>query len=138
MMKIISFVVPGEPKAKAGPRVTRSGIAYTPKDTINYENLVRLSFQTAYPYHTPVQGKVKAEIIAYFSIPKSSSKRKRASMVLGEISPMKKPDLDNIAKIILDSLNQIAFKDDSQVTSLRVEKVYSERPCVEVRLAMEE
>ncbi len=59
-------------------------------------------------------------------------------MVLGEISPMKKPDLDNIAKIILDSLNQIAFKDDSQVTSLRVEKVYSERPCVEVRLAMEE
>ena len=37
----------------------------------------------------------------------------------------KKPDIDNIVKIILDALNKIAFKDDNQITKIEVEKRYS-------------
>lgn len=44
----------------------------------------------------------------------------------GEEYPCKKPDLDNIAKIILDSLNGIAYKDDSQVVELNISKKYTE------------
>ena len=40
--------------------------------------------------------------------------------------PLKKPDSDNIAKIVLDSLNKIAFYDDSQVADLRVIKKWTE------------
>lgn len=48
--------------------------------------------------------------------------------------PDKKPDVDNIAKIICDSLNGIAYADDKQITSLHINKFYSENPCVVVQL----
>lgn len=47
---IISFAVPGEPKGKARPRTVQiAGHAstYTPKETVMYENLVRLYYQQA-------------------------------------------------------------------------------------------
>ena len=47
---------------------------------------------------------------------------------------LKKPDCDNIAKIILDSLNGIAFKDDNQVSKLEVNKVYGTEDKVEVEI----
>lgn len=130
----LRFEVQGEPKAKARPRVTRSGIAYTPKNTILYENLVRMSFQQSYPGHVPADCEVEAIITAYFSIPKSASQRKKELMGFGLINPTKKPDLDNIAKAILDSLNGIAYKDDSQIVSMVVSKKYSNRPRVEITL----
>ncbi|MDM0721918.1 RusA family crossover junction endodeoxyribonuclease [Clostridium perfringens] len=40
--------------------------------------------------------------------------------------PKKKPDADNIGKIILDSLNGIAYKDDAYVADFRVIKEYTE------------
>ena len=40
--------------------------------------------------------------------------------------PRKKPDADNIAKIILDSLNGVAYKDDSQIVDIRIIKKYTE------------
>ena len=137
-MIALRFEVQGEPKAKARPRVTRSGIAYTPKNTILYENLVRTSFQQYYPDHIPSDCEVEAIITAYFSIPKSASQRKKELMNFGLISPTKKPDLDNIAKAVLDSLNGIAYKDDSQIVSMWVVKKYSERPRVEVILKEKE
>ena len=39
---------------------------------------------------------------------------------------------DNILKIIADSLNQIAYKDDAQVVDTQVRKFYSRRPRVAV------
>lgn len=53
-------------------------------------------------------------------------------MLEDEIYPTIKPDTDNIAKIILDSLNGIAYKDDKQVIRLQVEKRYAEEPSVSV------
>ena len=47
-------------------------------------------------------------------------------MIANEISPTKKPDADNIGKVVLDALNKVAFKDDNQVSSLFIEKRYSE------------
>ena len=81
-----------------------------------------------------MEGAVRAEITAYYGIPKSASKRTRADMLSRYIRPAKKPDLDNVAKIVLDSLNGLAYKDDAAVVELVVDKFYSERPRVEVRL----
>ena len=55
-------------------------------------------------------------------------------MLCGRILPTKKPDVDNVAKIILDGLNCIAWDDDTQVVDLSVSKYYSEEPRVSVMI----
>ena len=55
-------------------------------------------------------------------------------MMDGLVPHTKKCDCDNLAKSILDSLNGIAYDDDSQVCRLIVEKIYGENPRVEVKL----
>lgn len=130
----LDFTVPGAPKGKARPRVTRSGHAFTPAKTVVYENSVRLHFSEKYPDHIPLEGPIIATIDAAFPIPKSWSKKKRDSALNGWIRPTVKPDTDNIAKSILDSLNTIAYRDDSQIVGLCVQKVYGLQPGVRVRL----
>lgn len=120
---------------KARPRMnTYTGRAYTPTKTKNYEYLVRQMFVYKYPHFKIIEGRIKVTIIAYFDIPKSTSKVRKAQMLWGDISPTKKPDIDNIVKIILDALNKFAFQDDTQVTKLEVEKIYSETPKVYVKI----
>ena len=118
--------------AKQRPRVLKSGISYTPAKTKNYETLVKEIYITQ--VNKWIEGQIKLEVNAYFSIPKSASKRKREAMLSGEIRPVKRPDWDNIGKIISDALNGIAYHDDSQVVEAVTRKWYSDRPRVEVEL----
>lgn len=130
---MIKFIIPGEPKAKARHRTTKSGFNYTPKETVEYENWVKQCFILEHG-QTMLEGQIKAEIRAYFGIPKSYSKKKRREIEEGALRPTKRPDTDNIAKAVLDSLNGIAYKDDSSIVSLQVDKYFDEKPRVEVTL----
>lgn len=134
----MKFSVPGAPKGKARPRVTRSGHAYTPRDTVLYENLVKTSFTAAYPHQRPIDAEISAVIYAYYPIPKSASRKRKQQMLDGDLKPVTKPDTDNVAKAILDSLNGIAYSDDSHVTDLTVMKRYSDTPRVFVMLKWQE
>lgn len=120
--------IPGRPMGKQRPKFGK-GFAYTPKKTVEYENYVRLVFQRKYGQPN-LTGQIKANIKVYFDIPKSVCKTKKEKMKANIIRPAKKPDCDNIAKIILDSLNGIAYEDDKQVISLTVEKYYGDTPGV--------
>lgn len=132
----VSFTILGEPKGKGRPRFnTRTGHAITPKDTVNYETLVHME------YLSQCKGEkfrddamLDMRIKAYYSIPKSASKKKHAAMVAGIIRPTKKPDMDNVVKIIADSLNKVAYRDDTQIVDCQCRKFYSENPRVEVRI----
>lgn len=130
---IKTFIIPGEPKGKDRPRVTKSGIAYTPKQTVSYENWVRQCYLDNYE-QTNSKSELKVQIFCYFAPPNSVSKKKRQMMLDHQINVTKKPDCDNIAKIILDSLNGIAYHDDSQIVNLHVSKRYDEIPHVTVAL----
>lgn len=135
-MKSITFTIPGQPKGKQRPKVTVQGSyahAYTPKETTNYENYVKVMYQINKD-RVFLEGAIKAEITAYFPIPKSTSKKNRALMLAGIVKYTKKVDCDNLAKIVLDSLNGIAYKDDAQVYELSVRKLYDEKPRVVVTL----
>ena len=73
-------------------------------------------------------------ITAYKPIPSSVSKKKLRLMLDRLIFPGKKPDWDNIGKIICDALNGIVWKDDAQIVDGRVVKLYAEHPRVEVEI----
>ena len=130
----VAFIIPGEPHGKARPKFnTKTGRTYTPSKTINYENLVKMQYQTLVG-DKYTENPVEAIITCYYGIPKSMTKGKRGKALKGELRPTKKPDLDNIAKSVLDSLNGLAYKDDSQVVKLQIEKYYGEKPLVKVEL----
>ena len=127
------FEVPGKITGKGRPRVnTITCTAYTPTKTKEYEDLVKQYFVIKYRGAKPLEGRIKISIKAYFAIPKNTSKVQKQEMLEGNLSPVKKPDIDNIAKIVLDSLNKLAFKDDNQITKLCIEKIYAEEEKVSV------
>jgi Holliday junction resolvase RusA-like endonuclease len=136
---MIEFEVLGEPCSKGRPRFRQMGTfyqVYTDEKTHNYENLVKLSFLNS--GGTKIEGDVplSVEIVFYMSIPKSVSKKKHVQMVNKEIRPLKKIDLDNGIKIILDALNKVAFNDDKQVVEIKSSKYYSENPRAEVKICV--
>ena len=137
-MMSIRFSVPGKPFGKQRPRVVHNGSfskAYTPKETVNYENLVRLMYSNAARGRMFRPGEMlDVRIIAYYEIPKSVSKKKRKAMLEHRIRPTSKPDVDNIEKIICDSLNLVAYHDDSAIVDAQVRKFYAEMPRVDVIL----
>lgn len=132
----INFTVMGEPKGKGRPRFCRNtGHAITPKDTVNYETLVKMEYtQACGEQMFPDDAMLDMRIKAYYSIPKSASKKRHAAMLSGDIRPTKKPEMDNVIKIIADSLNKIAYRDDTQIVDCQVRKFYSEKPRVEVMI----
>lgn len=132
----IRFTVLGEPQGKGRPKFSRQGnrvVTRTPDQTVLYENLIQMEYLRQC-------GKARFEdnecldmrIMAYYTIPSSISKKKRQSMIDKEIRPTKKPDADNIVKVVADSLNQVAYKDDSQIVDTMIRKYYSEQPRIEV------
>lgn len=136
IIRELKFTVPGDPRGKQRPRVTRAGIAYTPKETVNYENLVKVAFTENFPEWIPIEGCVGMHITSFSSAPKSMPK-KLMPFVKGEtLRHEKKPDYDNIAKIVCDALNQIAYKDDKQITDFSITKRYSLKPRVEVTIEL--
>lgn len=129
------FEVIGKIKGKARPKVNTYTLrAYTPQETKDYEELIKQYFILKYPKYIPIEGRVSVTITACFPIPKNTSKANTESMLNNKISPTKKPDIDNIVKIILDALNKIAFKDDNQITKLNVEKKYAEEEKIVVKI----
>ena len=130
----ITFTVLGEPVGKARQRVTRFG-TYTPEKTVLYENLIKTEYRRQCNDHRfddkqPLCMEMKAE----YMIPASASKAKRAAMARGEIRPMKKPDWDNVGKVVSDALNKLAYRDDTQIVDCTVRKFYSERPKITVKI----
>lgn len=133
----MKIIIPGVPAGKGRPKfstVNGHAVAYTPKKTANYENLVKLAYQEQAGSMFEPSDQLRAEIKAFFPIPKSTTKRKRAEMQAGGILHTKKPDADNIAKAILDALNGVAYYDDAQVCELFVKKLYSDQPRAELTL----
>lgn len=155
----LSFTVIGDPQGKARPRFSRAGKSvrtYTPTATQKYEELVRYCAVSARQKEKvkPISADMSISIKAYFKVPTSYSKKRKHNCLAGVERPSKKPDSDNIAKIVLDGLNpkvkksktlhkmvclqQGLYQDDKQVVSLSVEKWYAEEPKVVITASWHE
>ena len=129
---IARFTVPGPPQGKGRPRFTRTGHAFTPAKTAEYERQIRQAYTRQCGQTFPEDAALRVKIVAWFSVPASDSKARRDMKLKHKMLPIKKPDWDNIGKVICDALNGLAYRDDSQIVDGRVIKVYGEQPKVTV------
>ena len=133
----LDFIIKGKAKAKQSVKFTKGGIKYTPKDIVEYANLVKMSFINSFPAWNPselIDKPLSVIINIYKQVPTSFSNKKRDRALAGEIRPTVKPDCDNIAKNINDALNGIAYSDDKQIVSLTINKFYALDERVEVNI----
>lgn len=123
----ITIRVPGPPRGKARPRFTKTGRAYTPAKTKAYEQAIGWAARAVHKGE-PIAGPVHVRVIANCPVPKSWPKAKRLDALLGNIPHLVKPDIDNVTKAVLDALNGIMWRDDSQVALDGAMKRYSAEP----------
>lgn len=130
----ISFSVPGDPVPQPRPRVsTRGGFAraYVPKTHAvhAYRKAVQLAAVDA--GLCKQAGSVQVIIDAVFARPKSHLTKRG---VKPSAPALPRPDVDNIAKSVLDSIGPI-LGDDTQVSRLVVEKTYGTEGRTTVRIS---
>lgn len=133
----VEFCIYGEPQGKGRPRfstVCGHVQTRTPEKTVVYENLVQTEYRLQAGERFPDDAMLDLRVFAYYGIPKSASKKKRQAMLDHLIRPTKKPDADNVCKVICDSLNGVAYRDDTQVVDCMVRKFYSDKPRVVVSI----
>ena len=131
----IKFTVPGTPRGKQRPRVCRingRSITYTPRQTAEYESQIKSMYFKVANFKFERYVPLEVAILALFAPPKNASKKVRALMLGGEILPTKRPDGDNVIKVVLDALNGVAFHDDGQICKIYFEKMYAETPGIRV------
>lgn len=136
------FIVYGKPQGKARARTfydSRAGKhkSVTPESTVFYENYIKMCFGASGEPKFMNKEPVKVVINAYFGVPSSASKKKQAEMLRQSQRPTKKPDADNIAKVICDALNGVAYVDDTQVVQLIVTKRWTEPENERVEVGVE-
>lgn len=71
---------------------------------------------------TPLEGPLSVQISLFFKRPKKPSNR------------YPRGDIDNFCKGILDSLNKIAYLDDSQITELKAWKFYADESSILIKI----
>lgn len=138
-MQELKFEIPGSPIGQGRPKfstINGHAVAYDPEKSRNYKAYVKLLATQAMKDNgfNMIEGPCCLDIMAFFEVPKSKSKKFKERALLGLERPTKKPDIDNIVKALQDALNGLAYKDDSSIVFLSVAKCYSEVPRVEVIL----
>lgn len=135
MAEIQTIIIPGKPIAKKRPRFARRGkFVTTYSDQETEEG--RVLWEIKNRWKLPIIDDAAIAITFHFfiPIPKSTSKKNIDKIMSGLIRATKKPDLDNYQKFYLDCMNQVVFRDDSQIWSIGASKVYAKEPCTEIIL----
>ncbi len=119
--RLYSTFIPMEPKGKQRPKIVRRAnspfpVAITPDQTVMAENRVQGHVAGEWQ-RPPYEGPLQVQIVVRLQKPASKPKKRPCW-------PTGKPDSDNYAKLLLDALNGVVWRDDSQVCRLFVEKVY--------------
>ena len=128
MTFVLLFNVEITPVAKGRARYARRGnfvSTYTPKKTKDYETVIREQAILFMKEEKPLETPVSVSIEFSMPMPKSTPKKLLEAHLNGSIRHTKKPDLDNLAKAVLDAMNGVVFLDDSQIVKLTLSKRYS-------------
>lgn len=132
-METWKLEVEGVPNAQGRPRIGKGGGFYNPNSRAQkaFKTVVKGNVDGA-----PVFGEgqpVAVDIKFYMRRPNTHFKGKDRSKALKTVLPfahVAHPDIDNLAKFVLDGMNGLVYKDDKQVAKLVVCKLFdSEGEC---------
>ena len=135
-MKIV-IELPGTPHGKERPRFGRGGV-YTSAKTAAYERALGLQAMVdmrKVGFSHRLTGPINMAVTAFMPIPESWNRSNRMNALSGAIRPQGRPDWDNLGKIASDSLNGIAYVDDSQIVTATVSKLYAATPLLRVEIS---
>ncbi len=121
---MLSFFIPGEPVAFA-----RSGgngkIRFTPKKQRSHTGVIKQFAMEAlknYQVSKPTDLPLALTVTTTYVQPQSWSKKKKAETIF----KTSKPDVDNLAKLVMDACNEIIWMDDAQIAVLTTQKSYGD------------
>lgn len=122
---VIRFTVP-ELRGQGRPRFSKYSGAYKDKKDIEYEKLIRECFLKETKDIKPSERPVCICIESFYKLPKQTPKYVKEELKenLYDYVPQSKPDIDNVAKSVLDALNGVAYIDDKQIHDLCCNKNY--------------
>lgn len=121
----MDFTVEGEPMPAPRPRFTKFGHAYMPSDYVERKEVIADLAEKTMQGYNPMKGELEMVLIFAMKPPKSLNKTDTYLCMCGEKRPVKRGDIDNLSKTIMDSLNGVAYFDDSQVVTLVSTKIYA-------------
>lgn len=131
-MTSIRFSVPGEPRGWARARTSGARFFTDTKTRSEKQAVASWAIDAGAQI---IDGPVLLTIRAYVGIPRSASKKRQAAMLAGREIPCKKPDFDNIQKLIGDALTGVCWRDDVQVSDAIFSKRWSDRPRLEIEIS---
>lgn len=130
---MIEIVLLGAPRGKERPRGTKDGHFYTPEKTRSYEAALKYAAVEVMADRAPLTGPLDVTLEIVMPITDSWPKKRQRAAREGTEWPTKKPDLDNVMKM-LDALNLVVWVDDSQIVKTRIEKRYGDKPGLWVKV----
>ncbi len=125
MIHTYKFVINVTPRAKKRPKVYRWS---TVNPSLEDEKILADSVKQLDTYKllkSPLDGIIRVKIKFFENPPKNTPKWKEKLMDMGYIRPVKKPDLDNYIKLLLDALNGIIWVDDRHIIEIHASKFYT-------------
>lgn len=146
-MPVIDLTIPGEARGLARPRITtRCGHPRNVDDPKNINEKGRLQvFIRDEMQRLGIVGPVAASPLGFtlsvgvfYHCPQSMSKRTREAALKGAMRVTRKPDCDNLLKMIGDAWNGILWADDAQITTMHIYKQYAERDYMRVVVTWED
>lgn len=143
-MNTLNFSVFGYPVAQARARFTRAGLMYTPAKTKAWKMKIAEAAREAMAdvqFPAALEGPVILHLEFTLPVPPSWTKGKQHKALMGQIFPTGTPDVDNLAKAVMDAINDLnkgegggIWRDDSQVVQLTVVKRYGPTGHVHVQI----
>ena len=131
---IAHFEVPGNPIALKRHRMTKAGISYDPSENDKKDFLAKC---IQHKPEIPAKGPVEVSLYFYFQRPNKHYRTGKFSGELRDDAPelhSSRPDLDNLIKFVVDSIQGIFFYDDKQICNINALKCYDEKPRIVVSL----
>lgn len=135
IMEQIRLVVLGAPKAQERPRFFKKGDYIGSYDPSKTQKETFASVVQKQAPSEPISEAISIEMVFYMPRPKNHYGTGRKASLLKDTAPeyhTGTPDIDNLQKFVLDSLNKIFFRDDSLVCRISACKQYSEKPRTEI------
>jgi Holliday junction resolvase RusA-like endonuclease len=132
---MLEITIHMRPVAKARPRFG-NGRCYTDPKTAAAEHAIAWAVKAQMQKQgiSIIDKPVSMYLEFGFALPKNLSKHEKELMQNNQLHHIKKPDLDNVVKLVADSLNGVAYTDDRLIVHIDAYKVYGETDYITIKI----